>query len=168
MITPCGCGRAPVDHCHCKWTDGSGPDGLQGKKYSQLKYSTKWRKKANLGTGITANLKYLGFIHNNLGDSDLAIKYLNQTLAAAPEQNERHSEAQILKKMYQIYREKGKFKTERDYCERYIVVGDSTVNQETPNRIASIEIQAEIRDRKNAALMHENRITELERVNHKG
>ena len=115
-------------------------------------------------TGRATNLKYLGFIYHRLGDDQKSLYYLNQGLEAAQIRIDRANESDILNYISKIYYQNHETDSAFKYLNLYSSVKDSIFSDRVSSRIASLQIQYDLKEQeqKNQRLEQNVRINELE------
>ncbi len=138
--------------------------GRYQEAIASFEQSMEIGRKINNLSMMSTNLKYLGYVYHKLGNVKQAIDYLQHGLKIAREQNSLITEKQILKKLSQIYAELDQFARAHYYQTKYIAALDSNFSSEVTNRLASMKILYDIKEKENenVRLSQDNRIKELE------
>ncbi|RQW04055.1 MAG: tetratricopeptide repeat protein [Calditrichaeota bacterium] len=132
--------------------------------YDYASRSLAIRKNLADRSGLTDNLIVLGRIHDCLNQAETALSVFREGLLSAREQGNKPAEARILKSIAEIFEKTGQVDSAYHHLKCYETVRDSVFNDRVSSRIASLQVQYELKEQeqKNQRLQQDIRIQELQ------
>ena len=138
--------------------------GEYQKSIEYMNRSKELREKSKVNFGLDTILKYLGFNYYKLGRVKEALTSLEKGLKIARLLNNLVSQKEILEKISQIHKDRGKYVLALEYYSQYDAIKDSLSHSELDRQSSVYNLQTEIREkqRENELLALDNKIHSLE------
>jgi len=105
--------------------------------------SMELEKEGSASIGYATSATNLGLVQGNLKNYKLAHQYFDKALSITELQQFNQLTYQIYKDKAETYKDEGAYQEAMTYFEKYAILKDSIINQESSNRIAQLQVEFE-------------------------
>ncbi len=122
------------------------------------------RYEANIKTGVSNNLKFLGYIERDRGNFEKARDYFTEAIHVANLNQKKAVRNDVYRAFSSLYKELHDYERALIYMKKHLALKDSILSTEIAKQVASTQLQFEVdqKTQENKFLIQQNRIQELQ------